>query len=446
MPDRLCRLSIQHGPGTVDLALPMQTPVGVLLPSIVDLVRNGGIDVVEGRQCQLSRVGHGRLDSAASLHDNAIRDGELLLLTTTAPPPPEWVNDDPWRAAVETADAGPAPTRITAIAVCLCTSALAATALVWCGVTTEATGHLVTGGIIASGAAIGAVAMRRAHADPIPCVTLSVIAVVFAAAVGFLAVPAGLSTANSLLGAAIAFTSSILLLRVTRCGAVCLTAVATFTGSTSVASTCGVAWTLPVATTGAALSVLSLGTLGVAARLSIATAGMAPVMLTADPAHDGPGSVMPRAVTAHNTLTGLVIGSAGAAALGAALVASDVVGDGAVWPKGAVFAVVVGLVMVLRARSHIDMCRRTALIVGGTVAAGAGVAIVVVSMPSHANWVCLLVTVVGLSMLGGGLGATANPVVRRTVEVTEYLALAAVVPLACWVGGLYGLIRGVSLP
>ncbi len=121
-------------------------------------------------------------------------------------------------------------------------------------------------------------------------------------------------------------------------------------------------------------------------------------------------------------------------------------GDGRVWPTGAVFAAVVGLVMVLRARAHIDMCRRIALIVGGMAATAAGVALVVVSAPGQANWVCLLATAVGLSMLGGGFGATVNPLVRRAVEVSEYLALAAVVPLACWVGGLYGLIRGVSLP
>jgi uncharacterized membrane protein len=102
--------------------------------------------------------------------------------------------------------------------------------------------------------------------------------------------------------------------------------------------------------------------------------------------------------------------------------------------------------MVLRARTHIDMCRRTALFVGGTTATAAGVALVVVSVPGQANWVCLIATAVGLSMLGAGFGATVNPLVRRTVEVSEYLALAAVVPLACWVGGLYGLIRGVSLP
>jgi hypothetical protein len=40
---------------------------------------------------------------------------------------------------------------------------------------------------------------------------------------------------------------------------------------------------------------------------------------------------------------------------------------------------------------------------------------------------------------------TVTPMVVRTVEVVEYLALAAVVPLACWVGGIYGLARGMSL-
>jgi type VII secretion integral membrane protein EccD len=435
MPDPLCRLSIQHGPHTVDLALPRETPVGVLLPSIVDLVQRGGVAVDEGRQWHLSRVGQARLESASSLNDNAIRDGELLLLTTTATQAPEWVQDDPWHAVIDTADTGRARTRVTATATCLCTAVLGATALAWSGAVTHSTGHVMTGGAIASAAVIGAVAIRRAHPDPVLCVALSVIAVVFAAATGFLAVPAGPSTANSLLGAAVACSMSILLLRVTRSGAVCLTAMATFTALTSVASACSVAWTLPVATTGAALSALSLGALGVSARLAIAAAGLAPVMPAShDRADDGPASETPRAVTAHHTLTGLVIGSAGAAALGAALVAWDCVDDGRMWPKGAVFAVVVGLAMVLRARTHIDMCRRTALFVGGTTATAAGVALVVVSVPGQANWVCLIATAVGLSMLGAGFGATVNPLVRRTVEVSEYLALAAVVPLACWVG------------
>ena len=170
MPDPLCRLSIQHGPHTVDLALPRETPVGVLMPSIVDLVQRGGVAVDEGRQWQLSRVGQEWLDSAASLHDNAIRDGELLLLTTTATPAPEWVEDNPWHVVIDTADTGPAPTRVTATAACLCTAVLGATALVWSGIVTHATGHVLTGGTIASAAAIGAVAVippKANRKDPI---------------------------------------------------------------------------------------------------------------------------------------------------------------------------------------------------------------------------------------------------------------------------------------
>src|ERR1700738_447659 len=130
MPDPLCRLSIQHGPHTVELALPKEPPVGLLLPSIVDLVHRGGVDIDEGRQWHLSRVGQEGLDAAVSLHDNPIRDGELLLLTTTPTPAPEWIQDDPWRAAVDAAETRSAPTRVSATAVCMCTAVFGATALV----------------------------------------------------------------------------------------------------------------------------------------------------------------------------------------------------------------------------------------------------------------------------------------------------------------------------
>jgi type VII secretion integral membrane protein EccD len=447
MPDPVCRLAIQHGPRTVDLALPGDAPVGLLMPSIVDLVDQGTVAANEGRQWHLSRVGQAWLDETMSLHDNAIRDGELLLLTTTAMPAPVWIEDDPWHAVIGTADTGRAPTRVTATGACLCTAVLDATALVWSGVVTHAIGHVITAGAIAAATAIGAVVVRRADRDPNLCVTLSIIAVVFAAVAGFLAVPAGPSTANSLLAAAVACSMSILLLRLTRCGAICLTAAAALTALTSVVSACGVAWTLNVAATGAALSTLSLAALGMAARLSIAAAGLAPAMPSPD--HRGeedPAKATPQAITAHHWLTGLVIGSACAAALGEVMVASSCIRDGRFSPNAAVFAAVVGVVMVLRARTHIDVRRRTALNIGGLVAMAAGAGLVVVSAPGQANWVCVLATAIALAMLVAAPGPPPNPLARRAVEVLEYLALAAVVPLACWVGGLYGLVRGLSLP
>jgi type VII secretion integral membrane protein EccD len=447
MPDPLCRLSVQHGPHTVDLALPSETPVGLLMPSIVDLVHRGPVALNEGRQWHLSRVGEERLDAAGSLHDNAIRDGELLLLTTAGTPSPVWAEGDIWHAMTDVAHTSGTPTRVTTATASLCAAVLGAAALVWSGAVTHSIGHIVTAAALAVAAAIGAVAMRRANADPILCVTLSVIAVVFAAAAGFLAVPGSPTTANSLLAGATACATSTLLLRVTPCGAISLTSAATFTALTCAALACGVAWTLSVSTTGAVLSVLSLGTLGVAAKLSIATAGLAPAIASSnEPGDDDPALETPRAVAAHHTLTGLVVGSAGAAALGATLVVLGSAHDGRPWRNAAIFAAVVGLVMVLRARTHVDPRRRTALVVGGMTAIASAVARIVVSAPTHANWVALLVTATGLSMLGGFAGAAVNPLARRAIDIVEYLALAAVVPLACWVAGFYGLIRGLSLP
>jgi ESX secretion system protein EccD len=441
MPDALCRLSVAHGHQTVDLALPRDTPVSVLMPSIVDLVHGRGIVADEARRWQLSRVGEERLDVATSLQDNDIRDGDVLFLTTGAHPAPRRRHDDPWQAAINTVDADPTPSRLPATAVCLCVAVLGATALVWSGVVTHALGHVITAGVIAAVVAAAAVAMRRAHADPDRCAAVSVIAVVFAAAAGFLAVPGGPSTANSLLAAAGACSTSIVLLRVISCGAICLTALATFTALTSLAAACGVVCELPVSTIGAALAVLAVGALGVAARLSIVLAGWAPAMPSSDV--DEPA---PNAVTAHRTLTGLVIGSSAAAALGAVVVAASRLHDGQPWPVAAVFASVVGLVVVLRARTHIEGRRRMALVLAGLLAGAAGLALIVTSAPRQANWVCLLITAAILGMMSGALGETLSPLARRAVDIVEYVALAAVVPLACWMGGLYGLVRGLSLP
>jgi type VII secretion integral membrane protein EccD len=446
MPDPLCRLAVQHGPHTVDVTLPSDPPIEMLLPSIVDLVGGGSVPSEEGRGWHLSRVGQARLDQTSSLRDNAVRDGELLLLTSAAVRPPASRADDPWRAVMDTADTGRVPTRNTAAGACLCAALLGATGLVWSGIVAHAAGHVVTAGVIAVGAVMGAVVARRAHADPVLRITVSVVAVMFAGVAGCLAVPGGPSTANFLLGSAVACSTAILLLRLTRCGAICLTAVATSAALTSAALAGGVVWALPVGTIGVALATLSLGVLGLAPRLSIAAAGLVPTLPTPDrPSEPDPAQQI-RVSIAHCGLSGLVFGSAGAATIGTVLVAAACARDSVSWPKGAAFVAVVGLAMVLRARTHIHACRRNALAAGGLTAIAAGCASVAVSVPAQANWICLLVIAGGAAMLAGPCDASANPLARRSVEVLEYLALAAVVPLACWVSGLYALVRGLSLP
>ncbi|MBE1547732.1 type VII secretion integral membrane protein EccD [Mycobacterium sp. OAS707] len=433
MPDSMCRLAVQHGPDTVELALPRSTPVGLLLPSVVDLVKPDTLPAEEGLRWHLSRVGHGPLDEAISLHDNAVHDGELLLLATAPSPTPVRVPDDPWQVLVETRDRRSVPQRAIAAA-CLSASLFGVAALAWAGVVTQAIGNVMAATAIAAAAMIATVAVRRAYPDPLVVVTLGVIAVAFGGAAGFLAVPAGPSTANALLAAAVAFATSTVLIRITHCGAICLTAIATSSALTTAAALCGVAWAVPITTTGAALATLALGALAAAARLSIATAGLAH-------AEDDFTELTPQAIAAHQTFTGLVTGSAAAAAIGAALVASGI----PTRPNAVLFTAVVGLVMVLRARTHVDRHRTVALVAAGIAAIAAGGVTVVISAPEHAVWVSLVALAVGIGMLVRGFGATRNVLARRTVEVLEYATLAAVLPLACWVGDLYGLVRGVSL-
>jgi type VII secretion integral membrane protein EccD len=443
MSEPLCRLSVRAGgapAGTVDLALPRKTHVGLLMPAIVDIVHRGANPPTDVRRWRLSRVGGHAVDEWKTLEDNDVRDGELLLLTTADVPEPEWVIDDPCHAVASVADGGnDVATRLAATATCLVAAASSATALAWSGVTTHAIGHLISGVMMAAAAAAGAIVARRTHSHPLPCLTLSVVAVAFSAASGFLAVPAGPSAANFLLAAVAAFSMSILLLRLGRCGTAWLTALATFTAVASAALAVGVVWTLPTAAIGAVLVTASLVMLSCAARLTIAVRGLEPAMPTIDDSaeHDLDQA---RVASAHRSLTGMVVGSSAAASLGAVLASADG------WPRGVIFTAVVGLILLLRARTYIDAARRIASAAGGVTALMSSFAAAVVSTPGQGNWISALAVFAGVGALGSAFGnVTISPVLRRGVDVAEYLALAALVPLACWVVDLYGLVRAANL-
>jgi type VII secretion integral membrane protein EccD len=447
--DSLCRLTVQSGEYdgslAVDLALPRNAGIGQLMPSIVDLVHRDTTRE-SARRWRLSRIAGGPLDESMTLNGNDVRDGDLLLLTAVEPPAPRWAPHDACHTVARPDNGGRPPVlRIIAVIVWLFGAGIGASALAWSGMITRAAGHVVTGALLAAGAAVGAVIARRAQQDSLPSVALSVVAVVYTAVVGFLSVPAGPSAANGLLAAAAGFSMAILLLRLTGCGTVCLTAVASSTALAAATAAGCVAWTLPAEAAGAALAILSLGVIGLAARLSITIAGLTPAFPTAE---DGQASVdvgEAQAALAHRTLTGLVAGTSGSAALGSVLVACGELDDGDSWLSAAVFTAVIGLVLLLRARTHSDMPRRIALTAGGMISVAAGFAVTIVSAPAQAHWMTVLAAATGTSALGWLFGLTVSPVVRRAIELLEYLALAAVMPLACWVVGLYGLVRGLSL-
>jgi hypothetical protein len=62
--------------------------------------------------------------------------------------------------------------------------------------------------------------------------------------------------------------------------------------------------------------------------------------------------------------------------------------------------------------------------------------------PAQTGWVSAVLIAIGL---GSARPPQLNAATVRAVEVLEYAALVAVVPLACWVGGVYAVVRGVAL-
>ena len=417
MPDSLCPLTVAvcsaDAHRAIDLTVPADIHIGQLLPQIVDIVHRDA-DPDTARDWRLSRLGDLPMDESMTLNDNDVRAGEVLVLTTVEPPVAEWVDYDPCHA-IAAAGTAVAPIQRTLPAICcVLLGGFGAVALVLPAARATTTG-LFTGTCLAVAAAVGAAVVRRAHGDPLTCVPLSLIAVLYAGAIGFLSVPAGSHASGLLLASAVMLSAAILLLRVTGCGRICLTALATVSAVVAATSAATVTWSLQLDAGGAALVTLSLATLAFAPRLSMVLSGTAP-------------DAAPNVGLCHRILTGLVVGSSIGAALGATSVVISEIRDTGSALLGAAFAAIVALVLLLRVRTHVDSTRRIGLAGAAVLTVTAGFAAAVISYPAQAQVVSALAATVGAAALGCMVRPTVSAIALRAVEVVEYLALAAVVP------------------
>jgi type VII secretion integral membrane protein EccD len=432
MPDSLCRLTVasctddEHR--AIDLELPADVDVGHLLPQIVDLVHRD-VAPTPGLDWLLSRVGEPPMDDSRTLNDNDIRDGDVLVLTTSEPLATEWAPCDPCHAMA--AEDEPVPRILPAIS-CVLLGGFGAAILASPATDMATTNRIVVGTTMALAGAAGAVAARRLHSDALICAALSLVAVLYAGALGFLTVRTGPTESSLLLSAAAMFAGAILLLRVTDCGRTCLTTVTTLSALVAAAAAAGVTWQLQLNAGGAVLVALSLATLGLSPRLSMALSGTTP-------------EAAPDVRRCHQMLTGLVLGASISASLGAAAVAVGEVREAGSTLRGTSFIAIVALVLLLRARTHVDVTRRSGLAIAAVLCAMAGFASAAVAAPTHAHVVSALAATMGAAALSCLVRPTVSPIVLRTVEVAEYVALAAVIPMACWVGGTYGWARGMNL-
>lgn len=434
MSDALRRVSIHYGwiaegdPITVDLALPASITVGELIPSIVEACGAGdGIP----KDWRLRTVAGPSLDASMTLSQHNIHDGDLLLLAPEPVPKPS-ARVDTVTAALAAGVRAPAGEGGLQLAGCVWLCVSGALAVGWAGLGAHGLSRFGVAALLVMILAAAVVGARRMRAAPALVTTLSVAAAVHGAALGFLIVPAGPDAANVFLAAVAAVSAGTVLLRITDCGTTLLLAVASFAAAVAVAAGCQVVRPLDLAALGAVLGAVAVGGLALAPRLSIVIADLNPAIPGAADERDV-DDVAVRAACGHRTLTGLVAGCAAAAALGTLLIA--VGARDAVSPAAVGFTTAVGVALVLRSRSYASGLCRTALSCAGLLGLTATFVLIVMWTPQHGDWLGLLAVAAGLVLLGPA--AAAGPVALRIIDGLEYVALAAVAPLTCWLTGVF---------
>ena len=432
MSDSLCRVSVTWSGAMIDLALPRDLPLAVLVPDVVDIVAGRDVRTTVMRTWRLRAPLGDWLDAAMTLQECGVHDGDILSLSGA--PAPAFVHAAAGPFRTVTSAEAPRPVARVSEAWAWCASVAMATLM--CSFLHEGHRSVAAAVAVVTVVAAAVIARRAPSARLASCA----VAVVYSAVAGYFVIGTSAHMSNVLLGSTAAAVSSVALLRLTSCGTTFLTACATYALLVALAVSAAVIATAGTIVVAAILILAALITLGLATRLVIVLTGLAPAVS---------GSVASvvtdrRAEYARGVMAGIVSGSAAAAATGCGLLAIAWLPAGSIPSAGPMLPAAVAGVLFLRSRLYSDTVCRIALGAGGLLCATSASAILVVAMPAHAGW--LAVTTVGVV---GGLYAqrhAVSPSWARSVDVLEGALLVSVIPLAGWASGLFGLARNMNMP
>lgn len=438
----LRRVSVRWGSTALDVSLPAELTVAELIPSILDLL---GDEHLEARRLEVSPPGAAPLDPSTTLAQNRIDDGAVLVLhrpTPAAAPPCHLDAAEAVSSALGAAPGRALPRSPSAAAAAAAAMATAGGA----GLIRHSLGGNAVrdaGGTVAaltSAAVVGiglAAVAHRGRRDPAAGLGYGLLATASGAVAGFAAVPGGTAGGHVLLGAAAAAVTAVVALRVSGCGATTLTAVACAAVLAAVAALAGVISGAPARVVGSAATLVSVVLLAAAARVAIALTGLS-ARLTPDGARAT--ALSARAIRADGVLTSLYAGLCASAAIGAVVTAVA----GAPRPSCFAFGTVTGAALLLRARgapAGLSLILSTAGIVSAATTFGA----MALLAPIPGPWIAGATVTSAAAALHLRVNAPAmacSPVVRRTVESLECVALVSLVPLTGWICGVYAAARG----
>jgi type VII secretion integral membrane protein EccD len=455
----LRRLSVYADCAHVELVLAATVPIGSLIPPIVDILtaQRGHRGEPVAIRHQLSTAGGTALDPSKTLAQLGIQDGTTLILTSTSAELAAPRFDD----AAETISASlslvrPWNHQTARLVGALTAGWLASVGAVMLIRTAFDTNDARRSGCLGVAAAVGLIALfaaplaYRVFHDMAIGLTLGLVATGFAALAGLLAVPGGPGAPNALLAAAAAAASAAAL-RVMGCPAAVFTALCCLAATAAAAAVVAMVSTVPLPAIGAACAAVSLFLVEASAPVSIVLAGLSPRLHAEPDASVGelaPHRLNTKVIRAKSWLTSLVVAFAASAALGAVAATAGPGSASAPRSLGIVFATLTGGALLLRARSYRDPARSMALIASGIAALSAALVAATVAYPRHAVYIAATSTMLAAAALWLGFinhAMELSPVARRSVEMLEYLALAVIAPLACWICGLYSAARGLNL-
>lgn len=452
------------------MAIPVDVPVALVIPSVVDMVaahsRTNDFDNqgerYEPADWVLARIGQPPLSNSLSLGEQGVRDGELLMLENSANTAPTPLFDDiMYNVAVADSQHfrgwNPDTARITGSILAALTMLAGCTGLL---AAPDAMPGWITG-VIALGVAVllvaGAMVLSRVYGDPKTALVLGGCALPLAFTGGMLIVPDHYGWPHLLLGSTLFGATAILAWRVTGVGLGLFIGAGTVALFVIPAALVGLLTEQPLEAVGAVVAAVGLGALSLAPRISMALAKLPlpPVPSPGtpiDPTEDDPDDhralptldvLQAKSARARTYLSGLVTATTLVTVVGA-LVAIDPDYGGFYW-QGIALALVCAAVLMFRSRTYAGAEQAVILIVGGAVIVLVMlVAMAFVAQLPLAVFGAAMVVLIAALILGIIVpNQSATPPMRRAAELIEYAFVAAVLPLVFWVADLYSLVRGL---
>ncbi|MFE7796235.1 type VII secretion integral membrane protein EccD [Nocardia sp. NPDC057440] len=468
-PD-LARVTILAKHTQVDMAIPVDVPVALVIPSVVDMVaqhsRTNDFDN-EGERFEpaewvLARIGHPPFSNSLSLGEHGVRDGELLMLESASHTAPTPLFDDiMYNVAIADTDHyrswTPKVARITGSMLAAITMIVGCLGLL---LSKDALPGYVSGSIALTVAILLVVAgmvLSRMYGDTGTALVLGGCALPAAFTAGMLLVPDDYNWAHILLGSVLLGATAILAWRVTGVGLALFIGASTLAVYAVPAAMVGLLTEQPVRAVGAVAAALGLGGLSLAPRVSmlLAKLPLPPVPSPGtpiDPTEDDPDdhralptmdALRVKSERARMYLGGLVAATTLITVAGA-LAATDPDAESPYW-QGIALALVCAIVLMFRSRTYAGAEQAVVLIAGGAAIVlimliGASIGMEQPLMVFGAAMIILIAALI-LGIIIPNQSAT--PPMRRGVELLEYAFVAAVLPLVFWVASLYSLVRGL---